>query len=462
MSRSASYYESGIGRGMGFRDSCQDILGFVHLIPDKSRQRILDLASIQAEDGSTYHQYQPLSKKGNADIGGGFNDDPLWLVACTSAYIKETGDFSILDEKCPFDGKFPDKTLFDHIKASVYFTINNKGPHGLPLIGRADWNDCLNLNCFSKTPGEAFQTISNYESHKAESVFIAGMFVKYGREFSSICFHLHKDQIADDVLKEVRKTEKAVIDFGWDGDWFIRAYDAFGHKVGSKECQEGKIFIEPQGFCTLAGIGQKEGLGKKSMASVKKYLLNDYGVEILAPCYKSYHVELGEISSYPPGYKENGSVFTHTNPWVIIAETAVGNNEEAYDIIKRIAPPYLESSSEIRRAEPYVYCQTIAGRESPRYGEGKNSFLTGTASWSFVALSQAVLGIKPTLDGLYIDPHIPKEFKNVRIVRKFRGSTYNIHIINSGSYSLKADGVLIDGKLIKPVSDRVVEVEVSV
>ncbi len=449
MSRSASYYESGIGRGMGFRDSCQDILGFVHLIPDKSRERILDLAAIQSEDGSTYHQYQPLSKKGNADIGGGFNDDPLWLVACTSAYLKETGDFSILDEKCAFDGKSPDKTLFDHLKASIFFTLDHKGPHGLPLIGRADWNDCLNLNCFSKYPGEPFQTVSNYESHKAESIFIAGMFVKYGEEFSDICFHLGKDELGKDVKDQVENMKKAVVNYGWDGEWFLRAYDAFENKVGSKDCSEGKIFIEPQGFCTLAGIGEKEGLGKKSMASVKKYLLDDYGVELLSPCYKSYHLELGEISSYPPGYKENGSVFTHTNPWVIIAETKVDNNEEAYDLLKRIAPPYIEDKSEIRRAEPYVYCQTIAGREAPHYGEGKNSFLTGTASWSFVAISQAILGVVPTLDGLKLDPHLPEEFKEVKIKRIYRGSTYQIHIKRVGKKSIAVDGRPVDNNLIK-------------
>jgi cellobiose phosphorylase len=463
LSRSASYYESGIGRGMGFRDSCQDLLGFLHLIPNKSRERILDLAAIQSADGSTYHQYQPLSKKGNADIGGGFNDDPLWLIAAVSAYLKETGDYSILQEKCLFDGKNPEAVLFDHIKASAYFTIGHKGPHGLPLIGRADWNDCLNLNCFSKTPGEAFQTVSNFESHKAESVFIAGMFVKYGGEFADICDHIGKKEMAQEVRSEVAKMEKAVEDYGWDGSWFIRAYDAFSKKVGSEECQEGKIFIEPQGFCTMARIGEKKGLGEKAMKSVEHYLLDDYGVEILSPCYKTYHLELGEISSYPPGYKENGSVFTHTNPWIIIAETTVGRNEEAYQILKRIAPPYIEDKSEIRRAEPYVYCQTIAGREAPHYGEGKNAWLTGTASWSFVAISQAILGIVPTLDGLSIEPHLPKAFSKVSIKRVYRGATYLIEIVQTGIRSMKVNGVKTEGNLIKPQEGiREYQVQVSI
>ncbi|MCI2069294.1 MAG: glycosyl transferase [Bacilli bacterium] len=453
MSRSTSYYESGIGRGMGFRDSCQDILGFVHFIPEKSRQRILDLAAIQSEDGSTYHQYQPLTKKGNADIGGGFNDDPLWLIACTSAYLKETGDFSILNEKVPFDGKKPEATLYDHLKASVNFTVTHKGPHGLPLIGRADWNDCLNLNCFSKTPGEAFQTVSNFESGKAESVFIAGMFVKYGKEMIDIAKAVKDDALADKLLKETEEFEKAVVDFGWDGEWYLRAYDAFEKKVGSHENEEAQIFIEPQGFCTMAKIGEEKGLPEKAMISVEKRLVNDYGVEILAPCFHKYHLELGEITSYPPGYKENGSVFTHTNPWIIIAETAVGRYEEAFNIYKRSCPTYIEDKSDIRRVEPYVYCQTIAGREAPSYGEGKNSWLTGTASWSMVAVSQSLLGLVPSLNGLVIDPHLPKDLGDVELVRKYRGQTYNIKVTHSknGKYSLTVDSKKVEGKLVKKV-----------
>lgn len=452
MSRSASYFESGIGRGMGFRDSCQDILGFVHLIPDKSRTRILDIASIQFKDGSTYHQYQPLSKKGNADIGSGFNDDPLWLVACTYAYVCETGDLSILKEKIPFDSKpGTEAPLFEHLKCSIHYTITHKGPHNLPLIGRADWNDCLNLNCFSNTPGESFQTCSNFDSGKAESVFIAGMFVKYGKEYAELSDLLGEKEEASFVLDEVKKMEDAVIMSGWDGNWFLRAYDAYSKKIGSKECTEGKIFIEPQGFCTMAGIGKDLGYGKKAMASVTKYLLSDYGVQLLYPCYTSYHIELGEISSYPPGYKENGSVFCHCNPWIIIAETEVGNNEEAFDLYKRFAPSYTEDISQIHRSEPYIYCQTIAGREAQNYGEGKNSWLTGTASWSFVAVSQAILGIKPSFDGLVIDPHLPSSIKKAKVTRIFRNIKYEIDIINSGSgkYVLSVDGVVQEGKKIR-------------
>ncbi|MBQ6128808.1 MAG: glycosyl transferase, partial [Lachnospiraceae bacterium] len=304
MSRSASYYESGIGRGMGFRDSNQDLLGFVHLIPERARERIIDIASTQFMDGSAYHQYQPLTKKGNSDIGSGFNDDPLWLIAGTSAYVRETGDISILKENVPYDNDMSVATsLMEHLKRSFDYTVNHKGPHGLPLIGRADWNDCLNLNCFSEHPGESFQTFGPSEGPVAESVFIAGMFVKYGEEYAQLCELLSDTAEAQRARSEVKKMYDAVLKDGWDGEWFVRAYDAHGAKIGSKECEEGKIYIESNGFCSLAGIGVKEGLAQKALDSVKEHLDCKYGVMILQPAYTEYHVELGEISSYPPGYK---------------------------------------------------------------------------------------------------------------------------------------------------------------
>ena len=453
MSRSASYYETGIGRGMGFRDSCQDLYGFMHIIPERARQRIIDIASIQFADGSTYHQYQPLTKQGNADIGGGFNDDPLWLVGAVTAYIKETGDFTILDHPTPFDNvPGSEVPLMEHTRRSINFTIQNRGPHGLPLIGRADWNDCLNLNCFSEEPGESFQTFGPSEGPVAESVFIGGMFVKYGRDYVALCRRIGLDQEAESIAAAVAEMEKAVIAHGWDGEWFLRAYDAYGHKVGSSECQEGKIFIEPQGFCTLAGIGGQE-YGLKAMESTRKYLLGEYGVDLLYPCYSEYHVELGEISSYPPGFKENGAVFCHNNPWIVIAEAELGRGNEAFDIYRRICPAYLEEKSEIHETEPYVYSQMVTGRASGNPGHAKNSWLTGTASWTFLSISQAILGIYPDYDGLLVKPCIPDELTEFTVLRRFRGTEYTIHVKRTGDSSMVVDGVKVPGNLI-PLSEK--------
>ena len=451
MSRSASYFESGTGRGMGFRDSCQDLLGFVHLIPERARERILDIAATQFEDGSAYHQYQPLTKRGNADIGSGFNDDPLWLIAGTAAYLKETGDLSILEEMVPFDNDASKaQPLFEHLTRSFRYTVTHLGPHGLPLIGRADWNDCLNLNCFSTEPGESFQTFGPSEGPVAESVFIAGMFVKYGQDYGKIARMLGRHKEAAQADEETAKMIQAVLDAGWDGEWFLRAYDAHGDKVGSKECDEGKIFIEPQGFCVLADIGIKEGLAEKALASVKEYLDTDYGIMLQQPAYSRYYVNLGEISSYPEGYKENAGIFCHNNPWISIAETRVGHGNRAFQVYRRIAPAYLEEISEIHSTEPYVYSQMIAGKDAPKHGEAKNSWLTGTAAWTFVNISQYILGIQPDYQGLTIDPCIPETISQLTVNRIYRGCRYHIHIANPNGVQKGVSQITIDGSNIVP------------
>ncbi len=454
MSRSASYYESGIGRGMGFRDSCQDLLGFVHLIPDRARERIIDIASTQFQDGSAYHQYQPLTKKGNSDIGSGFNDDPLWLIAGTSAYVRETGDTSILTELVPFDNDMSVAApLMEHLKRSLDYIITHKGPHSLPLIGRADWNDCLNLNCFSEHPGESFQTFGPSEGPVAESVFIAGMFVKYGEEYAQLCELMNQPEEAAHARKEVELMNAAILKDGWDGEWFLRAYDAYSQKIGSKECEEGQIFIEPQGFCVLAGVGVEEGLALKALNSVKERLDTEYGIMILQPAYTRYHLELGEVSSYPPGYKENAGIFCHNNPWVSIAETVIGRGDRAFEIYQKTCPAYVEEFSEIHRTEPYVYSQMVAGRDAVFHGEAKNSWLTGTAAWTFVNISQYILGVYPTHTGLSINPCVPKGFGDFELTRQFREGTYNIKVVNpedveKGIKSITVDGKAIDGCVI--------------
>ena len=456
MSRSASYFESGMGRGMGFRDSCQDLLGFVHIIPERARERILDIAATQFPDGSAYHQYQPLTKKGNLAVGSGFNDDPLWLIAGVDAYLRETGDWSILDESVTFDCDEKNAApLMEHLRRSFRYTITHLGPHKLPLIGRADWNDCLNLNCFSAHPGESFQITGPSEGPVAESVFIAGMFVKYGRAYAGILRHLGLAEEAASADEAAAEMEKTVLDAGWDGAWFRRAYDAFGKPVGSRDCAEGQIFIEPQGMCVMAGIGKETGEAAKALESVKKRLDSKFGIVLHQPAYTKYYLNLGEISSYPPGYKENAGIFCHNNPWITCAEAVLGHGARAFETYRKICPAYLEPVSDIHRTEPYVYSQMVAGKDAPTFGEAKNSWLTGTAAWTFVSISQAILGVQPELDGLRIDPCIPPAWKNVRLTRRFRGAEYRIVIENPygaehGVRALYVNGTRQDGNLIAP------------
>jgi len=458
MSRSASFFESGIGRGMGFRDSNQDLIGFVHQIPERARERIIDIASTQFEDGSCYHQYQPLTKKGNATVGGDFNDDPLWLILSTTEYIKETGDFSLLDELVPFDNDMSKaKPHFEHLKASFYHVVNNLGSHNLPLIGRADWNDCLNLNCFSKDPNESFQTTGNKKDGKAESLMIAGLFVVYGKEFVNLCLQIGKQEEASKAQGHIDQMIAAVKEDGWDGDWYLRAYDYYGNKVGSQENEEGKIFIESQGWCSMAGIGMEEGMVEKSLNAVKKHLDCDYGIVLNSPAFSKYYIEYGEISTYPAGYKENGGIFCHNNPWIMIGETLLGRGDQAYEYYTKIAPSFLEDISELHKVEPYVYCQMIAGKEAVKPGEAKNSWLSGTASWNFYTITQYILGVKPTYNGLLINPCIPKAWDGFKIKRVFRGVTYHIEVKNpvhvcKGVKELFVNGEKMNGNIVPVLS----------
>lgn len=455
LSRSASFYESGIGRGMGFRDSNQDTIGFAHMVPDKVKERILDLSATQKPDGSAYHQYQPLTKKGNAAIGGNFNDDPMWLVLSTVNYIKESGDWSILDERIPFEGEQHSKTThFDHLSQAFSHVVNNLGPHKLPLIGRADWNDCLNLNCFSKDPNESFQTTQRGASDVAESLMIAGQFVLYGQAFVELCHELDKMSLAIECQQHVDAMVEAIEAHGWDGNWFLRAYDAEGQKVGSQECKEGKIFIESQGFCVMAGVGLADGKAEKAMDSVREHLVTDYGVMLQQPAFTQYDSGLGEISSYPPGYKENAGIFCHNNPWVAISEALLGRGEYAFEYFSKISPAYLQNEQDLHKTEPYVYSQMIAGKDAGHPGEAKNSWLTGTAAWSFYAASQYILGIQADYHGIRIAPCIRPGWPKIKLHRSFRDAEYDIEILNphglsNGVIELEIDGQVVDGNLIE-------------
>lgn len=459
LSRSASYFESGIGRGMGFRDSNQDLIGFVHQVPERARERLLDLAATQLEDGGAYHQYQPLTKKGNNEVGGNFSDDPLWLVIAVVAYIKETGDFAVLDEQVPFDSdKNKSATLFEHLRRSFNHVIDRLGPHGLPLIGRADWNDCLNLNCFSSQPGQPFQTTTNSDGKTAESVLVAGMLVYAAPDFARLCRRTGHEDVAQTVAAVADKMRRTVLEYGYDGEWFLRAYDDAGQKLGGRGCEEGKIFVEPQGMCVMAGIGLKSGEAKSALDSVKKFLDTPYGVVLLNPPYTRYALNLGEISSYPPGYKENAGIFCHVNSWIMAAEATLGRGDLAFEYYKKIAPAYLEDISDLHKTEPYVYAQMIAGKDAKRFGQAKNSWLTGTSAWNFAAITQWILGVKPAFDGLKIDPCVPSHLKKYTLRRHFRGANYAVTVLNpdgvcSGVRSVTLDGEPFSGNVLPAFSD---------
>ncbi|HVM59976.1 MAG TPA: glycosyl transferase [Verrucomicrobiae bacterium] len=447
LSRSASMYETGIGRGMGFRDSSQDILGFVHMIPGRARQRILDIAATQLANGTCYHQYQPLTKKGNAEIGGDFYDDHLWLILCTCAYIKETGDQSILDAPVGYaDRPGSRDNLLHHLETSIAYTLSHRGPHGLPLIGHADWNDCLNLNCFSTEPNESFQTAGDVKGSTAESVMIAGLFLYAAREMSALYQWLNRGADAKRMQAHYDDMLQVVETKAWDGEWYIRAFDAAGKPVGSKTCEEGRIFIESQGWCVLGGAGADNGRNRLALESVHKHLYTQDGIILQQPAYSRYHLELGEVTSYPPGYKENAGIFCHNNTWIHLAWCLLGEGDRALEYYLSICPSAKEEQIEIYRCEPYVYAQMIAGRDAATPGEAKNSWLTGTAAWTFVTVSQGLLGIKPDYEGLRIDPCIPKSWPGFSVVRRYRGTEYRISVKNPTGLSRGVNRLRVDGR----------------
>lgn len=330
----------------------------------------------------------------------------------------------------------------------------------MPLIGHADWNDCLNLNCFSKTPEESFQTHEDKtDGQTAESVVIAGLFTLAAKEMADIadnCDCLEDPESYRDLAEEMTKK---TMEHSWDGKWFLRAYDHFGDKVGSQECEEGKIYTVPQGICVMAGMGKKNDRAIQALDSVREHLATEHGISLHQPPYTRYHAELGEISSYPPGYKENGSIFCHTNPWIMISEAMYGRGDRAFDYYKRICPPARESISEVHKTEPYVYAQTIAGPDAPISGEAKNSWLTGTAAWNWVAITQWILGIRPEHEGLRVDPCIPSDWSGFEVTRKFRGATYKIKVENpdrvcSGVREITVDGEPLEGNLLPVFGDE--------
>ena len=270
---------------------------------------------------------------------------------------------------------------------------------------------------------------------------------------------------AQQYLDEAARIEDTILEHGWDGEWFLRAYDAFGDRVGSHECKEGQIYVEPQGLCVMAGIGLEDGKAERTLASVKEMLATEHGIVVHQPAYTQYYLHMGEISSYPPGYKENASVFCHTNPWIMIAEALMGNGDAAFDYYTRINPSAREEISDVHRCEPYVYAQTIAGRDAPSFGEAKNSWLSGTAAYNYVAITQWILGIRPSYDGLRVAPVIPRDWPGFEAVRIFRGATYHISVKRAGEgndVSLVVDGKPIDGDVVPTPEDGQSEVKVEV
>ena len=460
-SRYLSYYQLGLGtRGLGFRDSSQDVMGIVDRAPEEGRGLIEKLLSVQKRDGSAMHQFNPLSmeaKNGDAhemsDRPQYYGDDHLWIVLAVTAYLKETGDMLFLDKEIPYyekdeNGK-PLETgkVIDHLYRSLNFTKENKGKHGLPLLGFADWNDCVNLPT------------------GAESIFNACLYGKALLEIMDLLEHTGEKNRLGEYSKEYDNIKTKFNECAWDGEWYVRYFEADGLPLGSKSNEHGKIYLNGQSWPVISGLATDER-GRTAMESARKMLNTKNGIKLSTPGFNGYDPTKGGITTYPPGAKENGGIFLHTNPWTMIAETILGNGDRAFEYYNQINPAKRNETVEEYECEPYVYPQNILGDEHPQFGLARNSWLSGTASWVYQAATQFIVGIKARYNGLQIDPCIPSKWVGFSVERVFRGVRYKISVSNpekvsKGIRSVKVNGKQIEGNTVPLFkSGESVEVEV--
>lgn len=433
-SRFVSLYQLGLGRGMGIRDSAQDTLGVMHTIPGEAKELIIKLLKCQYTDGRSYHLFFPLTGEGGQGDApvkkfDWYSDDHLWLIMAVNAYVKETGDFDFLNELIPYNDKTTSASVLEHLDMALEFTNNNRGPHNIALAGRADWNDTLNLDT-----GKGV----------AESVFTAMLYCRVAVELSELCKYIGKNSLVEKYNAMYEDMKNSINAECWDGDWYKRAFDDYGQPLGSKKNEFGKIFINSQSWAILGKVADEEQ-SRKCLESVDKYLNSKYGIATMYPSYTEYDDTKGGVTTYPPGAKENGGIFLHTNPWMMIAEIMNGNGEKAFEYYKQILPANRNEDAELYEVEPYVYCQNILGKEHPQFGIGRNSWLSGTAAWNMVASSQYILGIRAGYDCLIVEPCIPKDWYGFRAVRKFRGATYNIEVQNPNRVCSGISKIIVDG-----------------
>ena len=452
-SRYLSYYQLGYGaRGIGFRDSSQDVMGILACAPQEARPLIIKLLRVQKQNGSAMHQFNPLTMEATAgdalereDRPHYYSDDALWIVLAVTAYLKESGDWTFLDEVVPFYEKdrqglaLENGTILEHLRRAVAFTRKDVGRHGLPLLGFADWNDTINLPA------------------GAESLLTACLYGRALLEMNELCSYLDLEEEAGKYRQWYQVVKVLVNLHAWDGDWYLSYFDADGTPLGSHHNSAGQIFAYSQAWMVMAGFAEPERAAL-ALESVYQRLNTQQGIKLSTPGFNSFDPQKGGVTTYPPGAKENGGIFLHINPWVIIGETLIGNGDRAYEYTMQINPARKNERIDEYECEPYVYPQNILGDEHPQFGLARNSWLSGTASWMYQAGTQYLLGIRPVFDGLMVDPCIPSSWETFQVVREFRGARYAISVrnpshISHGVKTVVLDGVLIQGNRIPTLND---------
>jgi len=441
-SRYLSLNQLGLGaRGLGFRDSSQDSMGALVNSPKEAKELMKKLLSVQKANGSAMHQFFPLTMEANEgdsreeDGHKYYGDDHLWIIFAVSEYVKETGDYDFLNEEITFyDKELPLEkrekgTVLEHLKRSLNFTKSNTGQHGLPLLGFADWNDTVNLH------------------GNAESVFIANQYGVALNDMIAIMEHLGETTLATTYKEDHDHMKRVVNDHCWDGAWYKRYFQENGDAIGSKENSEGQIYTNAQSWSVMSGFATDER-AKQALESVNEKLNTEYGIKLSYPGYNGFDPSKGGVTTYPPGAKENGGIFLHSNPWVMIAETMMGNGDRAFQYYNQINPASKNDTIDLFESDPYCYPQNILGDEHPQFGLARNPWLSGTSSWTYQAATKYIMGVKPHHKGLEINPCIPKNWDGFNATRKFRGSTYEIEVKNPNHVSKGVAKMIVDGKEI--------------
>ncbi|HYE81506.1 MAG TPA: glycosyl transferase [Clostridia bacterium] len=443
-SRYLSLYQLGFGfRGMGFRDSSQDVMGILGNAAEEGRELIEKLLQVQKINGSAMHQFNPVTMIANegdsrelGDRPDYYSDDHLWIILAVCSYVKETGNTGFLDKQIPFyekgENAVPKEkgTVLDHLIRAVEFTRSDLGAHGLPLLGFADWNDTVNL------------------PRGAESLFTANLYGKALSEMAELMGYLGNDRLRITYENYYNDMKNSVNNWGWDGEWYIRYFDREGKPVGSTENSTGQIYVNAQSWAVISGFAP-ENRAVKALDSVNRILNTKNGIKLSSPGYNGYDPEKGGITTYPPGAKENGGIYLHCNPWVMIAETLVGNGDRAYEYYLQINPVSKNSCIDEYECEPYCYSQNILGDEHPQFGLARNSWLSGASSWVYQAAVKYILGIRPTYEGLMVDPCIPSDWKGFKIKKHYRDSVYDIQVRNPEGISKGIKQVMLDGRIFK-------------
>jgi cellobiose phosphorylase len=448
-SRYLSYYQLGLGaRGIGMRDSCQDVMGVLAAVPQEAKEFLQTLLSFQKIDGSGMHQFNPLTLEGSAgdslemeDRPHYYSDDHLWLILAVCAYLKETGDLAFLEERIPFYDKnrqgspIENASVLEHLRRGLAFTKQDTGQHGLPRLGFADWNDTVNLPT------------------GAESLFTANLYGKALLEMIGLLEYLD-DPVASLYTADYEEMNRRVERYAWDGGWYVRYFDAEGEALGSSRNSHGQIYLNAQSWVVISGFAPAER-ARQAMDSVYARLNTKFGIKLSTPGFDGFDPKFGGVTTYPPGAKENGGIFLHPNPWAIIAETLLGNGDRAYEYYAQINPAGKNDNVDLYECEPYVYAQNILSDEHPQFGLGRNSWLSGTATWCYQAATQWILGVRPEFGGLRVDPCIPKVWDSYSTHRRFRGHLFAIHVHNpehvcKGVKKMKVDGKILEGNILPP------------